>query len=149
MSASGPRIDIVRSIMEAWGRHDIDTVLAHVADDVEWHYHVGSRPVQGSADMRKVLDKLQHHQLQSRWRVIRHAEADDAVFIEAIDDYVNPDGYRVQAPYMGVYEFDGETVTAWRDYVDLAEMSKAETGEPLPEWIEALVNREAARTSEA
>jgi len=138
---SSDRAEIVRAIMEAWGRHDIDSVLSHVADDVEWHYHVGSRPVQGRDNMRKVLDKLQHHQLQSRWRLVRHAEADDAVFIEAIDDYVNPSGNRVQAPYMGVYEFDGATVTAWRDFVDLAEMSKAESGEPLSDWVQALVDR--------
>jgi limonene-1,2-epoxide hydrolase len=140
---SSDRIEVIRAIMEAWGRHDIDAVLSHVADDVEWHYHVGSPPVQGRDNMRKLLDKLQHHQLQSRWRLVRHAEANDAVLIEAIDDYVNPAGNRVQAPYMGVYEFDGETVTAWRDYVDLGAMSKAEAGEPLPAWIDGLVDRGA------
>ena len=142
-AGGGDRVEIVRAIMAAWGRHDIDAVLAHVADDIEWHYHVGSRPVRGRDDMRKVLEKLQHHQLESRWRLVRHAEADDAVFVEAIDDYVNPAGHRVQAPYMGIYEFDGVAVTAWRDYVDLAEMSKAENGEPLAEWVEDLVGRGA------
>lgn len=140
-SGAGDRIEIIRAIMEAWGRHDIDTVLSHVADDIEWHYHVGSRPVRGRDNMRKMLEKLQHHQLESRWRLVRSAEAGDAVFIEAIDDYVNPTGNRVQAPYMGVYEFDGRTVTAWRDYVDLAEMSKAETGEPLADWVQTLVDQ--------
>jgi limonene-1,2-epoxide hydrolase len=135
------RIDVVRAVMEAWGRHDIDGVLAHMAPDIEWHYQVGSRPVRGVEPMRKVLEKLQHQQHDSRWRLVRHAESDDAVLLEGVEDYVNPDGHRVQAPYMGVYEFDGLIVTAWRDYVDLGLMRMGEAGEPLAEWLVPLVEQ--------
>lgn len=87
-----------------------------------------------------MLERLQDHQLDSQWRLVRHAADGDHVMIEAIDDYRNPDGHRVQVPYMGVYEFDGLTITAWRDYVDLGVMMKAETGEPLAEWLEPLIS---------
>lgn len=125
--------------MAAWGRHDIDELLTHIDQDVVWHYQVGSRPVKGRDTMRKMLERLKEHQLDSRWRLVRHSESDETVFIEAIDDYRNPAGHRVQAPYMGVYEFDGMMITAWRDYVDLGVMNQGETGEPLPEWLEELV----------
>ncbi|MDG2111397.1 MAG: limonene-1,2-epoxide hydrolase family protein [Actinomycetota bacterium] len=133
------RIDIVKAIMGAWRGHDIDGVLGHMAPDVVWHYHVGSRPVEGVDNMAKVLGKLQHQQLDSHWRLVRHAESGDAVLIEGVDDFVNPDGHRVRAPYMGVYEFDGRLVTAWRDYVDLGLMMKGGAGEPLDDWLVALV----------
>lgn len=125
--------------MGAWGRHDIDELLTHISPDIIWHYQVGSRPVIGLEKMQKMLDRLKDHQLDSRWRLVRHAEADNTVFIEAIDDYRNPDGHRVRAPYMGVYEFDGQLITHWRDYVDLGVMMKGEAGEELPDWLLELV----------
>lgn len=133
------RIETVKAVMAAWARHDIDELMSHMHPDVEWHYQVGSRPAVGADAMRKILDKLQHHQLESRWRLVHHAETDDRVLIEAIDDFVNPDGRRVRAPYMGVYEFDGDLISHWRDYVDMGVMMASERGEPTPEWIEPLV----------
>lgn len=136
---TGHRIDVVKAVMGAWARHDVDGLLAHISPDIVWHYQVGSRPVVGRDKMRKMLDRLKTHQLDSKWRLVRHAESDGVVFIEAIDDYTNPDGHRVQAPYMGVYEFDGPLITHWRDYVDLGVMMKGEAGEELPEWLVELV----------
>lgn len=139
------RIDVIMAVMAAWGRHDIDELLTHISPDVEWHYQVGSRPVQGRDNMRKMLERLKDHQLDSRWRLISHAETGGTVLIEAIEDYRNPDGHRVRAPYMGAYEFEGMTITAWRDYVDMGTMMKGEAGEELPEWLEQLVSE--SRTS--
>ncbi len=136
---SDKKIDVVKAAMGAWGRHDIDELLTHIHPDIEWHYQVGSRPVNGLDGMRKMLERLKDHQLNSRWRVVRHAETDDTVFIEAVDDYTNPAGSRVQAPYMGVYEFEGMLIKAWRDYVDLGLIMKGESGEELPPWLEELV----------
>ncbi len=134
------RIDVIKTVMGAWARHDIEELLTHIDEDIEWHYQVGSRPINGRDKMRKMLTGLKDHQLDSRWRLVRFATADDSVMIEAIDDYRNPDGHRVQVPYMGVYEFDGMRIKAWRDYVDLGVMMKCEAGEPLPEWLQTLVD---------
>lgn len=136
----------VMAIMEAWSRSDVEGVLAQVTDDIEWHYQVGSRPVVGRDTMAKLLAKLAGHQLDSAWRIIRHAtreEADGrtALFVEAVDDYRNPDGNRVVVPYAGVYEIVDGKVAAWRDYVDKGLMGQAEVGESLPEWVDALTSR--------
>ncbi len=135
------RVSVVEAVMAAWARHDIDELLTHISPDIEWHYQVGSRPILGRDDMAKMLDRLKAHQLDSKWRLVRHAESGDCVFIEAVDDYRNPDGHRVQAPYMGVYEFEGPLISAWRDYVDMGIMMKGEAGEELPEWLAALVDQ--------
>lgn len=136
---SEQRIDVIRSAMAAWARHDIDGVLEHVSPTIEWHYQVGSKPVLGRDRMRKMLEGLQQHQRESKWRLVRYAEADGFVMIEAVDDYTNPDGHRVRVPYMGVYEFDAMTITAWRDYVDLGLIMKAEAGEEPGEWLASLI----------
>ena len=86
-----------------------------VTDDIEWHYHVGSRPVIGVEAMRKMLERLKDHQLDVNWRVTRHSETEDGPLIEAVDDFKSPSGHRVQVPYMGAYRFEGELISSWRD----------------------------------
>jgi limonene-1,2-epoxide hydrolase len=138
------KVGVVRAAMSAWAKHDIDGVLAHVHPDIEWHYQVGSRPAIGVEAMRGILDRLKDHQLDSRWKLTGWAENGDTLFIEGVDDYRNPDGHRVQAPYAGVYRFDGALITHWRDYVDLGLMMKGEAGEPLPEWLVPLIEADPA-----
>lgn len=139
------RIDIVRSVMGAWAAHDVDGVIAHMHPDIEWHYHVGSEPVRGTGAMVEFLSNLAGHQLDLEWKLIRAAETDDAVLLEGTDDYRNPQGVRVQVPYMGVYEFtdaDHPTlVTHWRDYLDMRIMLRAEKGEGIADWLVPLVDR--------
>lgn len=126
--------------MAAWARHDVEGVLANVTDNIEWHYHVGSPPVHGRHAMAKLLNRLKDHQLESQWRLVRHSESGDSLFIEAIDDFRNPDGHRVQVPYAGVYQFEGDLISHWRDYVDMGTMMKREAGEPSPDWLQALID---------
>ena len=138
------RLGIVRELMAAWGRHDIDGVMTAMHPDILWHYHVGSRPMVGVAAVEKFLERLSLHQLDLDWKLVRWAENEDCILLEGTDDYVNPAGHGVQAPYMGVFEFDAsDRITAWRDYVDRAVMSIGEDGSPLPDYLQALVDRPA------
>ncbi|MEM7321797.1 MAG: nuclear transport factor 2 family protein [Actinomycetota bacterium] len=142
-SADGQRrVDVVAAVMGAWGDKDIDRLLSHISPDIVWHYQVGSRPVTGLDGMRKMLDRLKDHQLDSKWRLAKWAANGDMLFIEAVDDYTNPTGHRVRAPYAGVYRFDGDLIIEWRDYVDLGLLMKGEEGQPLDEWLEPLIDAE-------
>ena len=133
------RIDVVAEVMEAWGRHDIDTVLANVTEDVEWHYLVGARPVRGREHMRNLLQRLTAVQRDATWRVTNHAETERGLLVEGVDDFTGPDGNRVRVPYMGAYEFEGDLISGWRDYVDEGMMARAMAGEQLGKWIDELI----------
>lgn len=135
-------VEVVEAAMAAWGRHDVEGVLANVTEGIEWHYQVGSPPVHGRDAMRRMLDRLKTHQLDSRWKLLRSSTTGDLTFIEAVEDYRNPDGHRVRVPYAGVYRFDGDLIAEWRDYVDLGLMMKAEKGEPTPEHLLPLLDAE-------
>jgi limonene-1,2-epoxide hydrolase len=138
------RVAIILSVMDARRRHDVESVLAPMAQDVLWHYHVGSKPTRGREAMGRFLERLASHQLELNWKLVRVAETDGAVLLEGTDDYVNPDGNRVQAPYMGIFEFaDDNRITAWRDYVDRANMMIGENGDVLPDFLQELVDRPA------
>ncbi len=137
------KIEIITAVMKAFGRQDIDSAMSRIAPDVEWHYHVGTRPVIGHDNMRKVLTKLGGHQLDSQWRSLRWAETGSTLMIEGIEDYGTAEGRRVQVPYMGVYEFnDDDLITGWRDYFDLELMMKSDRGEPMDVWVQALIDAE-------
>jgi len=138
-NSSGERIDVVRALMRAWSAHDVEGVLALVSDDVIWHYAVGLPPCLGKAAMGEFLTGLAGHQQELAWRLTNHAETNDRVLVEGVDDYVNPAGHRVQVPYMGAYDFDGDSITGWRDYVDMRTMRAAEKGGGVPEHLVALV----------
>jgi limonene-1,2-epoxide hydrolase len=137
------KINIVTACLEAFGRKDIDGAMSHIAPDIEWHYHVGTRPVAGRENMRKVLTKLGQHQLDSRWRAIRWAEVGDTLMIEGVEDYLTAEDRRAQVPYMGAYDFDADNlIIAWRDYFDLDLLMKSERGEPMEVWVQSLVDAE-------
>lgn len=134
------KIDILTALLKAFGEHDVDQAVSYMAPDVEWHYHVGTRPVIGRENVRKVLDKLGRHQRDSRWRPVRWAETGDTLLVEAIEDYLNPHEHRAQVPYMGAYDFDADNlITGWRDYFDLDLLMKSDRGEPMDVWVQALV----------
>ena len=136
------RIDIITGLMAAWGRHDVEGVLEPMAEDVLWHYHVGSKPVRGRESMGRFLSRLAQHQQQLDWKMVQAAENADSVLVEGTDDYVNPGGNHVQAPYMGVFEFTADNqIVGWRDYVDMATMQIGERGESLPDFLQELVDR--------
>lgn len=136
---------VLRQVIEAWQAKDIDGVLAHMADDIVWHYAApGLAPVNGKAAARKLLTRFQQDMHGIRWRIFAHAEAGERLFVEGVDDYTTSDGKRVAVPYAGVLEFRGDLITGWRDYVDLGVIGQQKSGEPLTPHVERLLERPAA-----
>lgn len=131
-------IDVVKGIIEAWKRKDIDGVLSHLTEDVEYHYLVGERPLIGHSWVRRFLEKFGDGQTDIRWRIVNHATSGDTLLVEGIDDYVDAEGRRIRTPYMGAFELRDGKVCAWRDYCDTGLIAKAKAREPWPEWLEAL-----------
>ncbi|TNE66148.1 MAG: nuclear transport factor 2 family protein [Alphaproteobacteria bacterium] len=115
MSAHRPVLD---AIINAWKAGDTDTVLGLLHDDVIYHFHVGTAPLVGKAAVETFLAKFGAGQTDIKWTIVRTLEADGALMIEGIDDYVDADGIHVRMPYMGVMEFEDGKVKYWRDYFD-------------------------------
>ena len=137
--SEAPRLAALDGIVAAWKQGDVEGVLAHLAEDVEFIYAIGQRPLQGKAIVRKLLTALSDQQNDVRWRHVHRAIAGNVVFAEGIDDYVNGEGVRIQHPFVTVFEFEGDLVRRWRDYYDQATLQRLEKGEPLSEWAAPLV----------
>jgi len=137
---------ILSEVIAAWQAKDVGTVLAHMADDIVWHYAApGLPPVRGKAAAEKLLRQFQTDMHDIQWRIFNHAEAGNLLFLEGVDDYRTTDGQRMAVPYAGVLEFRGDLIVGWRDYVDLAVIAAQKAGEPFTKQVETLLAREAVR----
>ncbi len=135
---------ILRQVISAWQAKDIDGVLAHMHDDIVWHYAAAAHPpVRGKAAARKLLGRFQTDMHGIKWRIFAHAESGDRLFIEGVDDYTTANGHRVAAPYAGVLEFDGDLIIGWRDYVDMGVLAEQKAGQPPSSQVQDLLDRAA------
>jgi limonene-1,2-epoxide hydrolase len=130
-------LDLVR----AWKRHDVDAVLARMADDIVWYAYVGAAPIAGKPEVRKLLESLAPKRKAENWRIFFHAVSGTRLFVEGVDDFTDDQGHRIAVPYAGVIEFRDRLITGWRDYFDIGTLNKMKAGEPVPEVIEPLVSR--------
>lgn len=133
-------LETIETLIEDWKRKDVDAVLAHLSNDITYYYAIGEAPVIGKDAMRAFLNRIKTHQNQPAWRIKNSAETETMVLIEAIDDYVNPDGIRVQTPHMTVYEFTNGKISAWRDYFDFGLLKRIESGAPAPDHLKSLLD---------
>jgi limonene-1,2-epoxide hydrolase len=135
----------LRQVIQAWQAKDIDGVLAHMHDDIVWHYAAAAHPpVRGKVTARKLLERFQTDMHGIEWRIFAHAESSNRLFIEGVDDYRTTQGHRVAAPYAGVLEFDGDLIIGWRDYVDMGVLDQQRAGQPLSSQVESLIARTVA-----
>jgi limonene-1,2-epoxide hydrolase len=139
MSEASPQFAAVDAIMAAWKLHDVEQVLEHLSDEIEFTFAIGKRPMVGKDRVRGLLEFLKTHQSDVKWRTVHRAQTGNVVFVEGVDDYVNVDGHHVLTPHVSIFEFDGDKITHWRDYYDQRQMEAAEAGEPISKWAEPFV----------
>ncbi len=138
------KIEILQAIIAAWKRKDIDAVLAHMDEEIVWHFAAAAEPpVRGKAQARKFLTRFGGGIAEIRWRIFYHAEVGDRLFVEGVDEFTTTGGLVVAAPYAGVLDFRGDLVVGWRDYVDVGVMAAQQAGKPISDQVKALMDRPA------
>lgn len=136
---------ILRQVIDAWTARDIDGVLAHMAEDIVWHYAAAvAPPLKGKASARKLLQKMAAETHDLHWRIFDYAERGERLFIEGAEDYLTPDGVRVATAYAGVLEFRDGLIFAWRDYLDVGVVEAQKAGQATPSWITSMIDRQPA-----
>lgn len=113
--------ETLHGIMDATRAQDNERFLGYLAEDIEYHYHVGSPPVRGIDGVRRFLAKYRTIADEVIWRIDRTAESDSCLLVEGYEEYLDKrTGDRIAHPYMGILEFraDGK-ITKWRDYFEM------------------------------
>ncbi len=121
-------IERLQALMEVSKTRDKAAFLDFFADDVEYHYHVGTRPLIGREWVDRFMTKYWANHSDTAWVLTNWAQSDTMVLTEGREDYVNADGVFVSHPYMGIIEFnlDGKIV-AWRDYFQMKDPAAGAT----------------------
>jgi len=134
---------IYHSLIADWKKKDIDSVLAKLTDDIEWHYLVGNPPLTGKDAARGFLEKFGATIAEVRWRIFDAMVEGDKLMVEGVDEYIAVDGKRIAAPYMGILQFRDGKIFRWRDYTDSGVIAKQRAGEGTPDFVDKLIDRKA------
>ncbi|WEK58150.1 MAG: nuclear transport factor 2 family protein [Candidatus Brevundimonas phytovorans] len=118
-------IELLRQLMVASEARDTPAFVGAFAPDVEYHYHVGSRPLIGRDWVEKFITKYWANHTETKWTLVNWAENGDVLMTEGVEEYVNAAGVKVAHPYMGVIEFKDGKVVAWRDYFQMKDPAAA------------------------
>ena len=100
--------------------------LGFLTDDIEYHYHMTTRPLIGKEWVEKFLNKYSEICADVDLQIYRHAETADCLFIEGYEEYTDRrTNERVAHPFMGIVEFRDGKVCKWRDYFEMDNQKKA------------------------
>jgi limonene-1,2-epoxide hydrolase len=113
-------IEIVKALQAAAERRDREAILALVTPDLEYHYHVGSKPVHGPEGLGRFLDRHWARTKDGVWNIETFAQSGDKLLMEGYEEFTETTtGKRVTHRYMGVMEFRDGRIARWRDYFQL------------------------------
>ena len=112
--------DRFRAAQQAIITRDDEAFLDLLTDDVEYHYHVGTRPLIGKEWVQKFLIKYREVTSDAQWVIHNHAENGNVLFTEGIEEYFDVRSQKtISHPYAGVIEFRDGKIVKWKDYFEM------------------------------
>jgi limonene-1,2-epoxide hydrolase len=115
--------DIVRTFIAAWERRSIDDILALMTHEVRY-LNVGMAEMVGHDQIRAGLTLFLGGSSAVRWSVHHIAETAAGTVLTERTDVFEMGPRTVTIPVMGVFEFAGDKISAWRDYFDVPNFQK-------------------------
>jgi len=116
--------DLVTEFCTLWAAPDTAKLTAFFAEDAVYH-NIPMKPLRGRAAIEAFIaasvrdydgiDFIVHSQISDGQRVMN----------ERTDVLRRKDGVSVRLPVMGVFEVSDDRIVGWRDYFDLATVTKA------------------------
>jgi limonene-1,2-epoxide hydrolase len=110
--------DTVRALIAAWERRSVDDFLALMTPDVRY-LNVGMPEMVGHDQIRTAITPFLAGATAVRWSVHHIAETADGTVLTERTDVFEMGPRTVTIPVMGVFEFRGDKISAWRDYFDV------------------------------
>ncbi len=115
--------DIVRALITGWERRSIDDILATMTPQVRY-LNVGMPEMVGHDQVRAGLTGFLGGSTKVHWTVHHIAETPTGAVLTERTDVFEMGPKTVRIPVMGVFEFDGDKISAWRDYFDVPDFQK-------------------------
>ena len=116
-----------RAAQQAIIKQDDEAFLDLLTDDVEYHYHVGTRPLIGKEWVQKFLIKYREVTSDAQWVIHNHAENGNILFTEGVEEYFDVRSQMtISHPYAGVIEFRNGKIVKWKDYFEMNSVGASE-----------------------
>lgn len=109
--------EIVRRFCTAFSRRDVDELIGFFTPAAVYH-NIPLPPATGIDAIREALNMYVPGSPEIQFEILRMASSGSVVFTERIDR-MTFNGKAVQLPVVGVFELDGDRISAWRDYFDM------------------------------
>ena len=119
--------DAVRALIAAWEKRSIDDILATMTPNVRY-LNVGMPEMVGHEAIRAGLTGFLGASTKVHWTVHHIAETADGAVLTERTDVFEMGPKTVSLPVMGVFEFEGDKISGWRDYFDVPAFQKQMAG---------------------
>lgn len=116
---------ITQDFIEAWNALDVDRLMTFFTDDAEYANVPMGPPNVGKDAIRTFIDGFVAMTTEIHFVVHHQVESDDGIVMNERTDTLVMNGNRVELPVMGVFEFEGGKIKAWRDYFDMSAFTGA------------------------
>lgn len=113
---------IVGEFIKSWSSGDMSLVLSFLAEDCVYH-NMPLAPLKGRAAVAKELGYFLDILGNIEVTVLKTLASGNVVVNERIDSFTK-DGRRLDLPVAGVFELTAGKISAWRDYFDMAAVTK-------------------------
>jgi limonene-1,2-epoxide hydrolase len=110
----------VSAMLASWQTRDVDTILGYFTDDAIYTNVPIDPPNVGKAQIREFLNWFFGAVGELEFTIVRQNEGPDGTVMNERIDRLDFGGKVIDLPIMGVFEFRGELICAWRDYFDMA-----------------------------
>ena len=111
--------ETVTALIKANEARDVDALLALLSDDIVYE-NVPMNVMNGHDEIRAMLGPFLGSAERVAWEVLEQVETGNVVMNERVDRFWLPGDHKVELRVAGVFKVDGDKVTLWRDYFDLA-----------------------------
>lgn len=113
---------LVRDFCQAWADADHDRVVASFTTDGVYH-NIPVDPLVGHDAIRAMVDGFTNGMglRVIEFRIDQMLTDGPIVVTERVDIFEKADGTIVELPVLGIFEFEGELISKWREYFDMGQ----------------------------
>ncbi|MDA5193510.1 nuclear transport factor 2 family protein [Govanella unica] len=116
-------LDTMYRLIDSSRRKDFDAFLDCLTDDIEYYWHMGTKPLVGKEKMRKFLNNYTASYEQTQWEVKNYAENGDLLLAEGLE-VIHDKKYdrMINQPFMQAFEFRDGKIAKLRDYYEASNL---------------------------
>jgi limonene-1,2-epoxide hydrolase len=110
----------VTAMLASWQSRDVETIVGFFTDDAVYTNVPIDPPNIGKAQIREFLNWFFGAVGDLEFTILCQIEGPDGTVMNERVDRLDFAGKVLDLPVMGVFEFRGDLICAWRDYFDMA-----------------------------